>query len=65
MKNFVNILRKGEGYVSVETIIVAGLMIGIGAYAIREFYLVGKDITNDSIDKVLEVQDIGDTLGDA
>ena len=56
MKNFVNILRKGEGYVSVETIIVAGLMIG--AYAIANFYGVGQELTDNAIEKVNEVQQI-------
>lgn len=58
MKRFINTLRKCGGYIGVEVVIVAGLMIGIGAYAIANFYGVAQELTDNAIKKINEVQDI-------
>ena len=58
IQKFINTLRKGEGYISVEVVIVAGLMIGIGTYAIFEFYQVGRCVSDESIEKVNLVSEI-------
>ena len=48
-------LQEKAGFISIETVIVAGLMIGLGVFAITEFYAVGQSVTNDALDRVNEV----------
>jgi hypothetical protein len=50
---------KGEaGYVSVETVIVAGLVIALGAYALTQFYMVGQATTEGAVDNINKVFDV-------
>lgn len=58
MQKFINTLRKCGGYISIEVVVVAGLMFGIGAYAIFEFYQVGRCVSDESIEKVNLVSEI-------
>jgi len=51
-------LKEKAGYISIETIIVAGLMIGLGAFAITQFYAVGQVTTDAGIENVSKVLDI-------
>ena len=51
-------LQNKAGFISIETIIVAGLMIGLGAYAISQFYAVGQVTTDAAIEKVNKVLDV-------
>ena len=51
-------LQNKAGFVSIETIIVAGLMIGLGAYAISQFYAVGQATTDEAITNVNKVLDV-------
>lgn len=44
--------QKKAGFVSIETLIVAGLMIALGAYAISEFYNVSNMNTDRAMNRV-------------
>ncbi|MNW32967.1 hypothetical protein D3C74_99200 [compost metagenome] len=46
-----------KGYVSIETVIVAGLVIALGAFAMQEFYATAQGVVEVSLDK-LDVEDI-------
>lgn len=52
MKNVVAKVKNSKGYVSIETIVVAGLVIGIGVVAFMAFQTKANTITNQSLDKV-------------
>lgn len=51
-------LRDRAGFISIETVIVAGLMIGLGAFAVTQLYVTGQTTTEDAIDRVNQVLDI-------
>lgn len=40
------------GYVSIETVIVAGLVIALGAFAMQEFYTTAQSIVEASMKNV-------------
>lgn len=51
-------LKEKQGYISLETVIIAGLMIGFGAYAMTEFFSIAQIMLHHSmnlIDDVLEI----------
>lgn len=53
-----NKLQEKAGFISIETIIVAGLMVALGAYALSEFYTIGQmqtDRAMNSVNRVMEV----------
>lgn len=52
MKNVVSKVKNSKGYVSIETIVVAGLVIGIGVVAFMAFQTKANTITNQALDKV-------------
>ena len=52
MKKFVEKIKNSKGYVSIETIVVAGLVIGIGVVAFMAFQSKANTITNNSLNKV-------------
>lgn len=52
MKNIVAKVKNSKGYVSIETIVVAGLVIGIGVVAFMAFQNKANGITNSALDKV-------------
>lgn len=54
MKKALNALKGKGGYISIETVIVAGLVIALGAFAITEFYSVAQDATFVSMGKMEE-----------
>lgn len=54
-------LKEKAGYVSIETVVIAGLMIGLGAYAISQFYAVGQAATEEGIANVSKILDVGIT----
>lgn len=51
-------LKEKAGFVSIETVVIAGLMIGLGAYAISQFYAVGQATTETGIENVNKVLDV-------
>ena len=51
-------LQEKAGFISIETIIVAGLMIALGAFAIQKFYLIGEEQTNNALANVNEVMTV-------
>lgn len=51
-------LKEKAGFVSIETVVIAGLMIGLGAYAISQFYAVGQATTEAGIENVNKVLDV-------
>jgi len=51
-------LQEKAGFISIETIIVAGLMIALGAFAIQKFYLIGEEQTSNALANVNEVMTV-------
>jgi hypothetical protein len=58
VKNVLKVLKEKAGYVSVETVIVAGLVIALGAYAMTQFYMVGQATTEGAVDNINKVFDV-------
>ncbi|MFF2531492.1 hypothetical protein ACFVS2_21530 [Brevibacillus sp. NPDC058079] len=58
LKQVVTILKNKAGFISIETVIVAGLMIALGAYAITQLYMAGQSTTETAIDNVNKVLDV-------
>lgn len=54
MNKFLTKIKKSKGYVSIETIIVAGLVIGVGVVAFIAFQGRANNITSSSLNKVDE-----------
>lgn len=54
MKNMVKQIKNSKGYVSVETIVIAGLAIGVGVVAFMAFQAKANSITKSALDKVEE-----------
>lgn len=52
MKNIVAKVKNSKGYISIETIVVAGLVIGVGVVAFMAFQQKANTITNSSLQKV-------------
>ncbi|WP_405157917.1 hypothetical protein [Paenibacillus sp. FSL H8-0283] len=50
-------MRNKKGYVSIETVIVAGLVIALGAFAMQEFYGAAQNVVGASIDR-MDVEDV-------
>ena len=48
----INQLRKSEGYISIETVVCAGLIIGIGALTISKFRSSADTVATNAIEKV-------------
>lgn len=47
-------MKNKRAYFSIETVLVAGLVIALGAYALSEFYNVSQDVTHASNAKILD-----------
>ena len=62
MRNLVNTLRKKSGYVSIETIIVAGLLIGLGSLSISSFQASSNKVTSKALTQVENVQNNYDNI---
>lgn len=45
-------MRNKKGYVSIETVIVAGLVIALGAFSMQEFYATAQGVVEVPIDKL-------------
>lgn len=45
-------IKETKGYVSIETIVVAGLVIGVGVVAFMAFQGKANTITNKALEKV-------------
>ncbi|WP_339298074.1 hypothetical protein MKY92_25285 [Paenibacillus sp. FSL R5-0623] len=45
-------MRNKMGYVSIETVIVAGLVIALGAFSMQEFYATAQGVVKVSMDKL-------------
>ena len=48
----INQLRKSSGYISIETVVCAGLIIGIGALTISNFRESADTVSSSAIEKV-------------
>ena len=64
MQTLLTNMKKNEGYVSIETIIIAGLIIALGAFLISKFAAEGKDLSKKSLDRVSGVQAQFDEMTD-
>ncbi|MBP1308699.1 hypothetical protein JOD82_001719 [Paenibacillus sp. 1182] len=58
MTKVIQKLKNRAGYVSVETVIVAGLIIALGAYAISQFYTTSQATTEWSMQNINKVMDV-------
>jgi hypothetical protein len=58
MKKWKNFWRKGSGYISVETVIVARLMLGFGALSLSSFQTSSNGVTGKSLTQVSSIQNI-------
>ncbi|TCJ98256.1 UNVERIFIED_ORG: hypothetical protein BDK47_11842 [Anoxybacillus amylolyticus] len=56
-------LKEKAGYVSVETVVVAGLMLALGAYAISQFYEVGEGVMWASFERAVAIFRVGEPEG--
>ncbi|MCM2999986.1 hypothetical protein M3647_21150 [Paenibacillus cellulositrophicus] len=54
--------KNKRGYVSIETVIVAGLAVALGAYALTEFYTVAQGTTAVSMEKINSAMDVGEVI---
>lgn len=52
MDKILNFVRKQTGYVSIEVIVVAGLIIGIGAITLSKFSTGGGNVIDRSIENI-------------
>ena len=55
MKNALKRLQKKAGFISLETIIVTGVVIALGIYGLNQYNVSGKVVMDASIDKVNEI----------
>jgi Tfp pilus assembly protein PilV len=62
MQKVLNFMRKNSGYVSIETVIVAGLIIGLGALSISSFQGSANGVTGKALTQVNNVQNNYDGL---
>ena len=51
-------LKEKAGYVSIETIVVAGLMLALGVYALSELFVQGREASTAAADKLGEAIDM-------
>lgn len=51
-------LKEKAGYISLETIIVAGLVLALGVFGMIQFYDAGSVTTEHAIDQVLSVTEV-------
>jgi len=58
MKKWFKVLQVKSGYVSVETVIIAGLMIGLATLATTEYYTVSETVLGTSVERVHQVQEV-------
>jgi len=56
MQKLMTGMKKKEGYIAIETIIVAGLIIGLGALSIAAFQSASNNVTTTALTKVSDVQ---------
>lgn len=52
MKNMIQKIKETEGYVSIETIVVAGLVIGVGVVAYMAFQGKANDISDNAMNQI-------------
>jgi hypothetical protein len=48
-------LKEKAGFISLETIVVTGVVIALGLYGLTQYQNVGKLAIDSSIDKITEV----------
>ncbi|HCL4479971.1 TPA: hypothetical protein N2D99_002038 [Clostridium botulinum] len=52
MKKMLTKVKNSKGYVSIETIIVAGLVIGLGVFTIIAFQNKGNEVTKKAMTNI-------------
>ena len=52
MNKMLTKIKESKGYVSIETIIVAGLVIAVGVVAFMAFQGKANTLTNNSLEKI-------------
>jgi hypothetical protein len=51
-------MQEKAGFISIETVIVAGLMVALGAYSIQEFFNVAQMQTDRAMNNVNRVMEV-------
>ena len=57
MKNLFKMIKNEEGYISIETVIVAGLVIGLGVLTITAFQKQANDVSNKALTNIKNAND--------
>lgn len=52
MQNTINFLRKKQGYVSIEMVVIGGLVVGLGAGLIGQFSQSGSTQVQNSVNVI-------------
>lgn len=58
IKKLIHKLQKSGGYVSVETVVIGGLLLSLGAFIFTEFFFNAREIVAMGADKVYMSADI-------
>lgn len=51
-------LKEKQGYISLETVIIAGLMIGFGAYAMTALFSLAEPVVQNALTQISSVMGI-------
>ena len=57
MKNLFKKMKNEEGYISIETVIVAGLVIGLGVLTISAFQKQANSVSNKALENIKNAND--------
>lgn len=55
MTDMLRQLQESAGFISIETIIVVGLMIALGVFAIQKFFDIGQEQTDHAMTNINQV----------
>lgn len=51
-------LANKKGYISLEYLIVAGLVLALGAFVIHQYFFAADDVLNVALDNIRSVTDV-------
>lgn len=52
MQKVMNVMRKNSGYIAIEAVIVAGLVLALGALSLSKFNTSAVQVTDSALTKV-------------
>lgn len=59
MHKIISIIKSRVGFVAIETIVIAGLMIGLGMTGVKQLYIAGTDnldVAVKNVNSIVEVK---------